>query len=301
VTKPVRPTALRQRLIALLRGEPEVTVPEPSGGHQGEIDPHAPLVLVVEDNDINRTVAVRSLERLGFRATSARNGAEAVEKFVPETFAAVLMDCQMPVMDGFEATAQLRAAEVGRRPTPILAMTAGALVGDRERCLAAGMDDYIAKPMAVEDLAMVLRRWVPVEEGAPEALATPVVPAAPALDARTVSELRALDAPGSGFFHGVIGLFLATAPGRLDALVAAARSADADAVRALAHGLRSTCGNVGAKGMADLCAQIEERARQGPSALDPLIGALVAELGLVREALEAEQRRARPATPRASS
>ena len=298
VTKPVRPSVLQPQLIALLSGEAPVTVPEPSGEPATEVDAHAPLVLVVEDNEINRTVAMRSLERLGFRAAAARNGAEAVEKFAPETYAAVLMDCQMPVMDGYEATAQLRAAEAGRRPTPILAMTAGALVGDRERCLAAGMDDYIAKPVAVEDLALVLRRWVPVED----VRAGGDVPPRPAaaLDARVVSELRGLDTPGSGFFHGVIGLFLDTTPGRVDSLVTAARSGDADAVRTLAHGLRSTCGNVGAKGMHDLCAQIEEQAQKGAPALEPLVAALTAELRLVREALEGEQRRARPAAPRLS-
>jgi PAS domain S-box-containing protein len=300
VTKPVRPSLLQQRLIALLSGEAAVTVSEPTGGHADEVDPHAPLILVVEDNDINRAVAVRSLERLGFRATAARNGAEAVEMFAPETFAAVLMDCQMPVMDGFEATAQLRAAEAGRPPTPILAMTAGALVGDRERCLAAGMDDYIAKPVAVEDLATVLRRWVPVGEGRPGGVPTSV-PLAASLDARVLSELRGLDTPGSGFFHGMIGLFLASAPGRVEALATASQGGDAPAVRALAHGLRSTCGNVGATGMSDLCAQIEERAAEGSAARAPLLEALRAEFRLVQETLEAEQRRARPALPRASS
>jgi PAS domain S-box-containing protein len=298
VTKPVRPSVLQPQIIALLSGEPPVTVPEPSTAPVPEVDAHAPLVLVVEDNEINRTVALRSLERLGFRTAAARNGAEAVEKFVPETYAAVLMDCQMPVMDGYEATARLRAAEAGRRPTPILAMTAGALPGDRERCLGAGMDDYIAKPVAVEDLALVLRRWVPRDDDRARGGGSP--PPAATLDARVVSELRGLDTPGSGFFHGVIGLFLDTTPGRVEALAAAARGGDTDAVRALAHGLRSTCGNVGAKRMTDLCAQIEELAPRGTAALEPLVAALLAELRLVREALEGEQRRARPAAARPS-
>ena len=116
-----------------------------------------------------------------------------------------------------------------------------------------------------------------------------------------LAELRALDTPGSGFFQGVIGLFLSTVPGRLDALAAAAAQGDAKAVAALAHGLRSTCGNVGATGMHDLCAKIEEKADQGAAALDPLVRALVEEYARVRAELEAEQRRARPPSPRVGS
>jgi two-component system sensor histidine kinase/response regulator len=299
LTKPVRPSVLEQRLIALLAGESGVTIAEPSGGHAVEVDAHAPLVLVVEDNDINRLVAVRTLERLGYRAAAARNGAEAVEKFRPETYAAVLMDCQMPVMDGYEATAQLRAAEAGRPPTPIVAMTAGALTGDRARCLAAGMDDYISKPVAFEDLATVLRRWIPGDASAGGAPMPPGAPSSP-LDARVLGELRSLDTPGSGFFQGVIGLFLSTVPARLDALAAAAAQGSAKGVAELAHGLRSTCGNVGAKGMHDLCMQIEEHADQGAET-GPLVSALREEYGQVRAKLEAEQRAGRPPGPRPGS
>jgi PAS domain S-box-containing protein len=300
LTKPIRPSLLQQRLIALLAGEAHVTVAEPAGGNDVEVDPHAPLVLVVEDNDINRLVAVRTLERLGYRAAAARNGAEAVEKFAPETYAAVLMDCQMPLMDGYEATAKLRAAEAGHPPTPIIAMTAGALAGDRERCLAAGMDDYVSKPVAFEDLAAALRRWVPHEDAAGGG-APPRAPSSSPLDARVLGELRALDAPGSGFFQGVIGLFLSTVPGRLDALAAAAAQGNAKAVAAMAHALRSTCGNVGAKGMHDLCVQIEEKADEGAAALAPLVRAILEEYRQVRAELEAEQRRARPPAPRVGS
>ncbi len=223
-----------------------------------------------------------------------------MEKFTPETYAAVLMDCQMPIMDGYEATARLRAAESGRRPTPILAMTAGALVGDRERCLAAGMDDYIAKPVAFEDLAAALARWVPSDNATERPPAPPAPPVA-GLDARVLGQLRALDTPGSGFFHGVIGLFLATAPARVDALAAAVRSSDAAAVQSLAHALRSTCGNVGAKAMHDLCVSLEEGADLSRAELEPILQELLDEFRSVQTALEAEQRRARPATPRAGS
>jgi PAS domain S-box-containing protein len=300
LTKPFRPSVLEQQVIALLAGQAAVTVPEPSGGPETEVDPHAPLVLVVEDNEINRAVAVRTLERLGYRVEAVHNGAEAVEKFAPETYGAVLMDCQMPVMDGFEATARIRAAEAGRRPTPIVAMTAGALTGDRERCLAAGMDDYISKPVAFEDLAAVLRLWVPRDPsaGAEEAGRAPL--AAATFDGRMLAELRALDTPGSGFFVGVIGLFLSTVPGRLEALAQAVAQRDAKAVGAVAHGLRSTCGNVGAKGMHNLCVQIEMVAGD-QEALEPFLRALSEEFRLVRAELESELRRARAPAPRVGS
>ena len=299
LTKPVRPSVLERRLVELLTSEEGVTVPEPAGAPVREVDPHGPLVLVVEDNDINRVVALRTLERLGYRAAAARNGAEAVEKFAPETYAVVLMDCQMPVMDGYEATARLRATEAGIGHTPIVAMTAGALAGDRERCLAAGMDDYVAKPVAFEDLAAVLARWAPVPRAAAISEPVPTPPASP-LDPRVLGQLRALDVPGSGFLHGVIGLFLGTTPGRIDAAFEACRRRDAATVRALAHALRSTCGNVGAQRMHDLCRQLEDEAERGADDLEPLAQALRAEYARVREALEAEQRRARPPAPKAS-
>ena len=173
-------------------------------------------------------------------------------------------------------------------------MTAGALTGDRERCLAAGMDDYVSKPVAFEELAATLGRWAPLVGGPAASARTAPAP----LDGRVVDELRALDQPGSGFLHGVIGLFLDTTPARLEALAAAARGGDAAGLRALAHGLRSSCGNVGARRMHDLCADIEQRADEGASALLPLVGELLEDFGRVRAALEAEQRRSRPPTPR---
>jgi CheY-like chemotaxis protein len=125
----------------------------------------APLVLVAEDNPVNQIVAVRELERCGCRTQVASDGAAALEALDREPFDAVLMDCQMPGMDGFKATAELRRRErddgKGRR-TAVIAMTASAMKGDIERCLAAGMDDYISKPMRFTVLVDTLRRWLPV-------------------------------------------------------------------------------------------------------------------------------------------
>ena len=118
-----------------------------------------PLVLVAEDNAINRKVAARMLEKLGYAAQMAENGEQAVEAFDAGAFDAILMDCQMPKMDGFEAARAIRQRE-GESRVPIIAMTAEAISGSRDACLAAGMDDYLSKPVRLEHLAAVLKRWI---------------------------------------------------------------------------------------------------------------------------------------------
>ncbi|HLW95056.1 MAG TPA: ATP-binding protein, partial [Solirubrobacteraceae bacterium] len=124
-------------------------------------DPNAPLVLVVEDSPVNRLVTVHVLERCGFRVHVVNDGREALEALGTQAYEAVLMDCQMPEVDGYEATRELRRREKGDHRTPVIAMTAHAMSGDRERCLEAGMDDYIAKPVRSQALVTVLRKWIP--------------------------------------------------------------------------------------------------------------------------------------------
>jgi signal transduction histidine kinase/ActR/RegA family two-component response regulator len=118
----------------------------------------APLVLVAEDNPVNQILAVRLLEKCGFRAEIVENGREAVEAVERGVFAAVLMDCQMPELDGYAATRAIRRREGASRRLPVIAMTAHSMAGDREKCLAAGMDDYVSKPIALDELSEVLRR-----------------------------------------------------------------------------------------------------------------------------------------------
>ena len=118
-------------------------------------------VLVVDDNAVNQRVAARMLERIGLRVDAAGNGAEAVRMLKELPYDAVFMDCQMPEMDGYAATREIRRTEKPGEHIAIIAMTADALVGAREQCLAAGMDDYIAKPVKLEDLSRAVQKWLP--------------------------------------------------------------------------------------------------------------------------------------------
>jgi CheY-like chemotaxis protein len=117
-------------------------------------------VLLAEDNEVNRKIVSRLLEKNGCRTDLAGNGKEAVEAAAARRYDLILMDVQMPELDGFAATEQIRRLEGGIRHTPIAAMTANAMTGDREKCLAAGMDDYISKPVRLRDLERTLERWL---------------------------------------------------------------------------------------------------------------------------------------------
>ena len=148
------------------RDPPATDTPTPSNGRDPpatdthQLD-HAPIVLVVDDNLVNQTVAVRTLERCGFRAAVAADGRQALDALQTAHYDAVLMDCQMPGMNGYEATIELRRRENGAdRHIPVIAMTASAMTGDHELCLQAGMDDYITKPIRRPQLTQVLNRWI---------------------------------------------------------------------------------------------------------------------------------------------
>ncbi|HXL78314.1 MAG TPA: response regulator [Candidatus Eisenbacteria bacterium] len=162
LVKPVRPSQLFDVLQTLLASRPAPS--KRRINREGSGPPAArhrwARILIVEDNAANLKLAVRMVERLGYRADVAGNGTEALNVLGQVRYDAVLMDCQMPEMDGYEATREIRRGENDRRHLPIIAMTASAMAGDRERCLAAGMDDYISKPVKLHIVAAVLERWL---------------------------------------------------------------------------------------------------------------------------------------------
>jgi len=257
-------------------------------------------VLLVEDNQVNQTVAQRMLEGLGCSVGLASNGLEALEKLARERFDLVLMDCQMPEMDGYTAVTELRGREkeAGMAHVPVVALTANALAGDRERCLAAGMDDYISKPFRRDALAAVLARWscVPAEHSedphteehtmAPDT--EPAVPAA--IDQRALDGIRSLaNDTAPDLLDQVIQLYLSSATELLAQLRAGLQANDKDAVRVAAHTLKSSSANLGATAFADMCKQLEHAARVGTLGPHlPSITQVESEYDRVRIALERE-------------
>ena len=250
--------------------------------------PVAARVLVAEDNEVNQKVAARILEKLGYRVEVAENGKEALEACARTRYDAVLMDGQMPGMDGFEATRRIREREreAGGPRLPIIAMTASAMKGDREKCLEAGMDDYVSKPVTPEALEAVLRRWVGAPAASAEKAAAAATVSGGLLDEAIVGSLMSVDDDGS-LMDEVVATFLKIAPVRLGAIRRAARDNAAQLERT-AHSFLGSCGNLGCRRMADLCARLEVLGRSGSTEGAPdLARALEEEYAAVKPHLEA--------------
>ncbi|MDB5748527.1 MAG: hybrid sensor histidine kinase/response regulator, partial [Massilia sp.] len=249
--------------------------PPPQGGSaRGEGKPRVRRVLLAEDNPVNVEVAKAMLESLGLQAHVARNGFEALEALRSSSFEAVLMDCQMPVMDGFAATAAIRREETdaGRaRTLPVIAITANALQGDREACLAAGMDDYLSKPFTQAELAAVVGRWMalPLSASVHHDEAAPTLPPETreviqrdVINGAALEKIRALSKlGGDALVQKVIGAYVGDTPRQLQALQHAVDGQDADTVRRVAHSLKSASANVGADTLARLCKDLEHLGR----------------------------------------
>lgn len=222
-------------------------------------------VLVVEDNEINQAVALAILARLGYHADVAGDGQRAVELVVRGSYGSVLMDCQLPVLDGYQATAEIRRREGAARRTPIIAMTATSLE-ERYRCLAAGMDDHITKPVLLGELQGVLSRWL--DQPTTQQTVRPAAAAEPTwevLDQNRLTELGGLDATADGSGLGrLVETFLRRIPVDLAELRAALHHGDVTEATRITHRLKGAAATVGSSGMVNLCEQLEVLARAGP-------------------------------------
>jgi two-component system sensor histidine kinase/response regulator len=284
--KPVRRAKLYEALAATRRrsAEPELDAPARTPGLR------LPLVLVAEDNEVNQLVAVRMLERRGFRVDIAGNGAEAVRAAAERDYDLIFMDCQMPELDGYAATRAIRGHEGETLRVPIVAMTAHSMRGDRERCLAAGMDDFLSKPLDVTAFEAALERWL----GAPVGPAAPDEPGAGnaaeggALDPATFGRLRDELAEG-GALPRLVEIFETQTPERLRELREHIKAGEADDVKRLAHTMRGGAASLGAVAMADACLKLEEVAKSGDlEGATALVDALEAAYGAARDALGRE-------------
>jgi PAS domain S-box-containing protein len=270
--KPTRGQVLADIIESVLSGRQRrpsapLAAPQPKPSFAGA------HILVVEDNPVNQRVSLRMLLKLEARVTMANNGAEALERLAADSFDAVLMDCQMPVMDGFTATQQIRAAEAlrGGRHLPIIALTANVMSEDRERCQAAGMDAYLAKPIEASQLIDTLKRLLP-ERPAPS-----VAPASPALAAVQapvpgpvplpapapvdLAALRKITGGDRDFERELAELFITSGDANLADILAALRVQDLDTIGKRAHALKGASANIHAESLSEAAAQLERAAK----------------------------------------
>ncbi|MCP4044175.1 MAG: response regulator [Gammaproteobacteria bacterium] len=298
--KPVLSETLRQTLASVLgaRGQDtgEVSlvtrynVAEARRAGDIEIQKFSGRILLVEDNTVNRKVAISMLKKLGVEADTAVNGREAVECCQQETgYDLVLMDCQMPEMDGYDATRAIRGQG---KSIPIIALTANALESDRQKCLDAGMDDYLSKPFKQNDLAGVFRRWLTPVPGPTEKVEEsmdwedPDEPAGnPAIEKDVFNYLR--EALGEEDFAEVISAYLEDTSNTINEMLRAYASADGKTLERLAHSSKSASANVGAMTLSGMAKELEAQARGGElTGAQRRIDALQAEFERVRRELE---------------
>jgi signal transduction histidine kinase/DNA-binding response OmpR family regulator len=270
LTKPVKPSQLYDTLIDVLAGQP-ITAEEPTTAPtqlDSEMGQRYPLrILLAEDNLVNQEVALHILSRLGYRADVAANGLEVLQSLERQTYDVVLMDVQMPEMDGVEATRQIHNRwQAGERPH-IIAVTAHAMKGDREKYMAAGMDDYVSKPVRVEELTQALYRSQPLAQAPPASAMDgngaqlPAAPHASTNGAIDVAVLKAFQAMMGEATSELIELFFKEAAKELVSMQHAVDHNEPEKLQRAAHTLKSNSATVGAMQLSKLCLELEELGR----------------------------------------
>jgi PAS domain S-box-containing protein len=257
LSKPLKASQLYNTLVQLLTSGSAGDHEEVDSVTDGKRERSALRILLAEDNAMNQKVALRLLERLGYRADVATNGLEAIEALERQPYDVVLMDVQMPELDGLDATRRIVERWPAESRPHIVAMTANALPEDREACFAAGMDDYVAKPIRPEELVAALKRVKPLGNGDGASARVELI----SLDDGALKNLR--DLGGDDFLGEVIDAFLADAPQLLATLRSSLADGSADELRRAAHTLKSNGATLGAEGFAELCRTLEQRAKAG--------------------------------------
>ena len=273
LTKPVRQGRLFDCLVEVTSARSAAAaLPLQAAVNVSETETTAPVrkevrILLAEDNEVNQRVALKQLKKLGYHADAVANGAEVLAALQRTPYDIVFMDCQMPEMDGYEATRRIRQSEHGSwihlRSSPfIVALTANALQGDRERCLSVGMNDYLTKPIQLSDLDKVLQKAL--SKINPGSRPTQAPQADEVLDLAVINGLRELREPGQPDpLVELIDAFLRDARPRLERIEAALAEHDGSKVGAAAHTLKGSASNLGARRLAAHCARLENQAKAG--------------------------------------
>jgi PAS domain S-box-containing protein len=300
--KPVRQRQLRQCLARLLARSAHERAndrklarffgPEAQPARRGGL-----RVLVVEDNFVNQKVAQRHIEKLGHQADVAENGAQALDLLALQRYDVIFMDCQMPVLDGYEATRRIRAGRVPNLDPalPVIAFTAFATESDRQKCFAAGMDDLVSKPVRFEDIQAVLERRAPKygsSPATPPGTQTPFEAPEIALDHTRLDHLYGLRGGDDEFIRNLIDLFLAETPRRLAEMRRSQGQGDWHTVANIAHTVQGAAANLGARALEKRCERIGALVQAGRLAdLDLLMSGLDEELVRLAAALEKQKQR----------
>jgi CheY-like chemotaxis protein/HPt (histidine-containing phosphotransfer) domain-containing protein/anti-sigma regulatory factor (Ser/Thr protein kinase) len=310
LVKPLKQSRLREALRALAAGESLLSGSSPTGSISRTNTPtgRSLRLLLAEDNLVNQKLAVTQLRRLGHSVAVASNGRETLQALQQASFDAVFLDCQMPELDGYETAREIRRLEADRKlgnrpPTFVIALTANAMAGDREKCLAAGMDEFLTKPLDLDQLPSVLNRAVGAPQPSPlESALSTTAPSRPGLqtseasrpDSMPILDPSLLDSLRTLRFDGepdpvteIIDLFLRDTPSRLEEAIASFHRRNTTGVQEAAHTLKGSANNLGARRLGAAAGRLENQASTGRwDLIDDLLRAATTELQLLIPELE---------------